>query len=192
VAWLFVASGIAYFLNYEVLHTAYHLPEAHWLARNGLVKRLRWLHTIHHDPRRWPAQLQHQLPGLCDWLFGTLSVRAQAIALAVVARRDRGGALEQLAEGSAVAVAAALDDLVEGQVRGLQQRLGALHAQVLDVRDRLHAQVAAEVPQQAALGGAAVLGQRETLISRCSSCCRNCSAFSDSELRGLAISASLT
>ena len=47
-----MASGIAYFLNYEVFHLAYHLPDAHPLARNGLVRRLRWLHTVHHDPRR--------------------------------------------------------------------------------------------------------------------------------------------
>ena len=38
VAWLFVACGIAYFLNYEVLHLAYHLPDTHPLARLGLVR----------------------------------------------------------------------------------------------------------------------------------------------------------
>jgi hypothetical protein len=54
VAWLFVASGIGYFLNYEVLHTAYHLPEGHWLARNALVKRLRRLHTSTTTRAGWP------------------------------------------------------------------------------------------------------------------------------------------
>ena len=73
VAWLFVASGIGYFLNYEVLHTAYHLPEGHWLARNALVKRLRWLHTIHHDPRQMATRNFNISYPLCDWLFGTLS-----------------------------------------------------------------------------------------------------------------------
>ena len=72
VAWLFVASGIAYFLNYEVLHTAYHLPDGHWLARNGLVRRLRWLHTIHHDPRRMASGNFNISYPFCDWLFGTL------------------------------------------------------------------------------------------------------------------------
>ena len=76
VAWLFVASGIAYFLNYEVLHTAYHLPDGHWLARNGLVKRLRWLHTIHHDPRQMATRNFNISYPLCDWLFGTLSADA--------------------------------------------------------------------------------------------------------------------
>jgi hypothetical protein len=73
VAWLFVASGIAYFLNYEILHTAYHLPEGHWLARVGMVKRLRWLHTIHHDPRQMATRNFNISYPLCDWLFGTLS-----------------------------------------------------------------------------------------------------------------------
>jgi hypothetical protein len=72
VAWLFVASGIAYFLNYEILHTAYHLPEGHWLARNALVRRLRWLHTIHHDPRQMASRNFNISYPLCDWLFGTL------------------------------------------------------------------------------------------------------------------------
>ena len=73
VAWLFVASGIAYFLNYEILHTAYHLPESHWLARIGLVKRLRWLHAIHHDPRQMASRNFNISYPVCDWLFGTLS-----------------------------------------------------------------------------------------------------------------------
>ena len=71
VAWLFVACGLAYFLNYEVLHTAYHLPASHWLARNALVGRLRWLHTIHHDPRRMATRNFNISYPLCDWLFGT-------------------------------------------------------------------------------------------------------------------------
>jgi hypothetical protein len=72
VAWLFVASGIAYFLNYEVLHLAYHLPDAHPLACNGLVRRLRWLHTVHHDPRRMATSNFNITYPLGDWLFGTL------------------------------------------------------------------------------------------------------------------------
>ena len=72
VAWLFVASGIAYFLNYEVLHLAYHLPESHPLARNALVRRLRWLHTVHHDPRRMATSNFNITYPLGDWLFRTL------------------------------------------------------------------------------------------------------------------------
>ncbi len=51
VAWLFLATALFYFMNYEVLHLAYHLPDTHPLARNPLVRRLAWLHRTHHDPR---------------------------------------------------------------------------------------------------------------------------------------------
>lgn len=72
VAWLFIATGIAYFLNYEVLHLAYHLPPDHWLARLGLIRRLRWLHQRHHDPRLMASCNFNISYPLCDWLFGTL------------------------------------------------------------------------------------------------------------------------
>jgi len=72
VAWLFVATGIAYYLNYEVLHTAYHMPDGHWLARIGLVRRLRWLHQAHHDPRLMASRNFNITYPLGDWLFGTL------------------------------------------------------------------------------------------------------------------------
>lgn len=77
-AWLFVASGLAYFLNYEILHLAYHLPEGNWLARRGLVRRLRWLHQLHHDPRRMAHCNFNITYPVCDWLFGSL-VRAPLI-----------------------------------------------------------------------------------------------------------------
>jgi hypothetical protein len=75
VAWLFVAGGIAYFLNYEVLHLAYHLPETHWLARLAPVRKLRWLHTLHHDTRRMARHNFNISYPVCDWLFGTLSAK---------------------------------------------------------------------------------------------------------------------
>jgi len=72
VAWLFISAGLGYFLNYEILHLAYHLPEEQWLARRWLVRKLRWLHRIHHDPRRM-AQCNFNITyPLGDWLFGTL------------------------------------------------------------------------------------------------------------------------
>ena len=72
VAWLFIASGLAYFLNYELLHSAYHLPAGHPLARLALVRRLRWLHTAHHDPRLMARHNFNITYPLGDWLFGTL------------------------------------------------------------------------------------------------------------------------
>ncbi|MCK7473195.1 MAG: hypothetical protein MZV49_06085 [Rhodopseudomonas palustris] len=41
----------AYFLNYEFLHLAYHLPASHPIARWPLIGRLKSLHQAHHDPR---------------------------------------------------------------------------------------------------------------------------------------------
>jgi hypothetical protein len=72
VAWLFISAGLAYYLNYELLHTAYHLPESHWLARNALVRRLRWLHRTHHDQGLMTRANFNITYPLGDWLFGTL------------------------------------------------------------------------------------------------------------------------
>ena len=71
VAWLFVASAIAYFLNYEFLHLAYHLHPESFLGRRRLIRRLRGLHTLHHDPAlmtRWNFNISYPI---CDLLFGT-------------------------------------------------------------------------------------------------------------------------
>lgn len=72
VAWLFVGVGIAYYLNYELLHTAYHLPETHWLARSRLVQKLRWLHRTHHDQGVMAHANFNITWPIGDWLFGTL------------------------------------------------------------------------------------------------------------------------
>ena len=72
VAWLAAATAVFYFMNYELLHLAYHLPDTHPLARLGLVRRLAWLHRTHHDPRRMAhANFNISYP-LCDRVFGTL------------------------------------------------------------------------------------------------------------------------
>lgn len=72
VAWLFIATGIAYYLNYEVLHAAYHLPSTHPLADLPMVCRLQWLHRRHHD-RTVMTRVNFNISyPLCDWFFGTL------------------------------------------------------------------------------------------------------------------------
>ena len=78
VAWLFIASGLAYFLNYEILHLAYHLPEEHGLSRRWLVQRLRWLHRIHHDPRQMAHANFNITYPIGDWLFRTLRRESSA------------------------------------------------------------------------------------------------------------------
>ena len=72
VAWLFAATSLAYFLNYEFLHLAYHLPTRYAVARWPLVGRLKHLHERHHDPRlmtRYNFNISYPFG---DWLFGTL------------------------------------------------------------------------------------------------------------------------
>jgi hypothetical protein len=72
VARLFVATAVAYFLNYEILHFAYHAPEDSWIARLPLMDRLRRLHTFHHRPefmQRFNFNITYPIG---DRLFGTL------------------------------------------------------------------------------------------------------------------------
>jgi hypothetical protein len=72
VAWLFVATSLGYFLNYEVLHLAYHLPPRYAVARWPVVGRLKRLHEAHHDPRLMARHNFNISYPLGDWLFGTL------------------------------------------------------------------------------------------------------------------------
>lgn len=72
VAWLFGAVSLGYFLNYEFLHLAYHLPPSHPLARLPLVARLKRLHVTHHDPRLMASRNFNITYPLGDWLFRTL------------------------------------------------------------------------------------------------------------------------
>ena len=71
VAWLFVATGLAYYLNYELLHLAYHLPEdSRWL-RLPFLKRMRRLHHLHHDTGLMASRNFNITYPIGDWLFGT-------------------------------------------------------------------------------------------------------------------------
>ena len=72
VAWLFVATSLGYFLNYEFLHLAYHLPASHPIARWPLIGRLKGLHQAHHDPRLMARCNFNITYPICDALFGTL------------------------------------------------------------------------------------------------------------------------
>ena len=72
VAWLFVATSLGYFLNYEFLHMAYHLPASHPVARWPLIGRLRRLHQAHHDPRLMTRYNFNITYPIFDAVFGTL------------------------------------------------------------------------------------------------------------------------
>ncbi len=91
-ALLFIATSLMFFLMYEWLHLAYHIPEGTRLGRNPLIAKLRSLHQRHHDPRlmkRWNFNVT--VP-LFDWLHGTLWSPARAAARdAAAARRAAPG-----------------------------------------------------------------------------------------------------
>ena len=72
VGYLFVATALGYFLNYEWLHFCYHSPETSWVCRIPLMGRLRHLHLAHHDPAEMTRHNFNITYPLCDWLFGTL------------------------------------------------------------------------------------------------------------------------
>ena len=56
VGYLFCAVAVGYFLSYEWMHLAYHLPHDSRVGRWRLIAALRRHHTVHHDPtkmQRW-------------------------------------------------------------------------------------------------------------------------------------------
>jgi hypothetical protein len=72
VGYLFLATSMFFFLSYEWLHLAYHLPKESAIGRAWLVSVLREHHRRHHDPRlmkRWNFNVT--LP-LFDWLHRTV------------------------------------------------------------------------------------------------------------------------
>lgn len=69
--WLFVATGMAYYLSYEWLHFSYHLPEDSWVGRLPFMAALRRHHTAHHDLARMGKWNFNITFPLCDWLLGT-------------------------------------------------------------------------------------------------------------------------
>ena len=68
---LFMVASVLYYLLYELLHLAYHLPAGHRLARSRLVGWLRRQHQRHHDPRRMTEGNFNVSIPLFDWLLGT-------------------------------------------------------------------------------------------------------------------------
>ncbi len=50
-ACLFFIVAVGYYLLYEWLHLAYHLPESSWIGRFPVIQFLRRHHLAHHHPR---------------------------------------------------------------------------------------------------------------------------------------------
>lgn len=70
--WLFVAVGVGYYLTYEWLHFAYHLPEDTFVGRLEPVRVLRQHHRIHHDLALMTRCNFNITFPICDLLFGTI------------------------------------------------------------------------------------------------------------------------
>ena len=71
VAWLALATAIAYFLNYEWLHFAYHCDPGSRIGRIPGVQTLRNLHLHHHNPQLMSHYNFNITYPIADWLFGT-------------------------------------------------------------------------------------------------------------------------
>ncbi len=78
VAWLYLATTIAYAVSYEWLHFSYHLPHEHPVARNPIIKRLARHHAVHHDPRIMQRWNMNVTVPLTDYLMGTAVEAAAA------------------------------------------------------------------------------------------------------------------
>ena len=72
VAWLALATAVAYFLNYEWLHFAYHCDPESRIGRIPGLAALRRLHLQHHDPRLMTRYNFNITYPVGDWLFRTL------------------------------------------------------------------------------------------------------------------------
>ena len=72
VAFLFVLTSILYFLNYELLHFAYHMDPQSWVGKLPLMDRLRQHHIRHHDRRLMTRYNFNITYPICDYLFGTV------------------------------------------------------------------------------------------------------------------------
>lgn len=72
VAWLAVATAIAYFLNYEWLHFAYHCDPESRIGRVPGVQTLRKLHRQHHNQQLMSHYNFNITYPIGDWIFRTL------------------------------------------------------------------------------------------------------------------------
>lgn len=72
LALLWVATSVGYVTVYEWMHLAWHLPEDGLAARLPVLRSLRRLHDLHHDPRLMHRYNLNVTVPLWDWLRGTL------------------------------------------------------------------------------------------------------------------------
>jgi len=69
--WLTLAVTAAYYVLYEFLHTAYHLPPESFLGRLAPIRYLRRLHRDHHNPLLMDRYNFNVTFPICDAIFST-------------------------------------------------------------------------------------------------------------------------
>jgi len=93
-----ILTSMAFFLSYEWLHMAYHMPEDSRIGRMAIIRRLREQHRRHHEPRlmkRWNFNVTFPV---FDVILGTAWSPARE---AEVERRRMAGRARTEASGSA-------------------------------------------------------------------------------------------
>lgn len=71
-ALIFAATVFLYYLNYEYLHLAYHLPDEHFISKLPMIKSLKKLHKTHHNPLLMNSKNFNISYPIFDVFFGTL------------------------------------------------------------------------------------------------------------------------
>ena len=72
VCFLFVLTAVLYFLNYELLHFAYHMDPQSAIGRLPFIGKLRRHHLRHHNRSLMTTRNFNITYPICDYLFGTL------------------------------------------------------------------------------------------------------------------------
>lgn len=72
VCFLFMLTSVLYFLNYELLHLAYHMHPQSRVGRLPYMEKLRRNHLRHHDRSLMTTCNFNITYPICDYLFGTL------------------------------------------------------------------------------------------------------------------------
>jgi hypothetical protein len=79
VAWLAVATAVAYYLNYEWLHFAYHCDPGSRVGRLPGIRALRRLHLLHHRPEYMLRRNFNITYPIGDVLFRTLDRAGRSV-----------------------------------------------------------------------------------------------------------------
>jgi Fatty acid hydroxylase superfamily len=69
---LYLVTSMFFFLSYEWLHLAYHLPRESRIGQNPVIGRLREHHRRHHDPRRMKRWNFNVTVPVFDWVHGRI------------------------------------------------------------------------------------------------------------------------